>query len=483
VVRGERVWKLGDRLNSGGMGQVFEAEASDPPAVVKLVPKAPGAERELLFANPEGVPNVVPIWDKGEWNGYLFIVMPRADHSLAAYLAEHGALRADEAVLVLTDIAHALVGLDGEVVHRDLKPDNVLLLAGRWCLADFGIARYAEATTAAETRKFAMTPPYAAPEQWRHERATSATDIYAVGVIAYELLTGELPFAGPAVEDFREAHLHQQPPGIPSVPPVLASLVSDCLNKSPGARPKPSDFQARLERAAKPAGSAGLASLQSANSAEAERLGRAAAEISLQLSEAEQRQSLVSDAVRSYRAISDALFEAVKAAATSANAWRDPDVRNWRITLGRAKLEMTPAQAPQPWSATGLFDLVLVGTVAVTIEGDPYGYRGRAHSLWFADAKQAGTYQWFETGFELMALTAQISGYQPFPLDGGDDAALALLPGLHTHQVAWPFTPLTLGNLEDFISRWARWLAAASDRRLQRVSGDGGSAQGSWRRG
>jgi serine/threonine-protein kinase len=260
-------------------------------------------------------------------------------------------------------------------------------------------------------------------------------------------------------------------------------LVSDCLNKSPGARPSPSDFQARLERAAKPAALAGLASLQSANTAEAQRLGRVAAEISQQFSEEERRQSLVSDAVRSHRAISDALFEAVKAAATSANAWRDPDVRNWRITLGRAKLEMTPAHAPQPWSPAGLFDLVLVGTVAVTIEQDPYGYRGRAHSLWFADAQQAGSYQWFETGFELMALTAQISEYQPFPLDGGEDAALALLPGLHTHQVAWPFKPLTLGNLDDFIDRWANWLAAGSDGRLQRASGDGGNAQGSWRRG
>jgi serine/threonine-protein kinase len=480
VVRGERGWKLGDQLNRGGMGQVFEADGSDPPAVVKLVPKAPGAERELLFANPEGVPNVVPIWDKGEWNGYWFIVMPRADCALAAYLAEHGALSAEEALLVLTDIADALVGLDGQVVHRDIKPDNILLLAGRWCLADFGIARYAEATTAAETRKWAMTPPYAAPEQWRHERATSATDIYAVGVIAYELLTGELPFAGTVDEDFREAHLHEPPPDIPGAPPVLASLVSDCLNKSPGARPKPSNFLARLERAAKPSASTGLASLQSANSAEAQQLGRAAAETSQQLSEAQQRQSLLSDAVRSYSAISDALFEAVEAAASSANAWRDSDVRNWRITLGRAKLTRT--REPLAWSPAGLFDLVLIGTVAVSIDGDPHGYRGRAHSLWFADAQQAGTYQWFETGFGLMALTAQISEFQPFPLDGGDDAALALLAGLHTHQVAWPFTPLTLGDLEDFIDRWAGWLAAGSEGRLQRVSGDGGNAQGSWRR-
>ena len=440
MVRGERVWKLGAQLNRGGMGQVFDAEGSNPPSVVKLVPKAPGAERELLFANPEGVPNIVPIWDQGEWNGYWFIVMPRANFSLAAYVAEHGALAADEAISVLADIADALVGLEGQVVHRDLKPDNILQLAGRWCLADFGIARYAEATTAAETRKWALTPPYAAPEQWRHERATSFTDIYAVGVVAYELLTGELPFAGPAPEDFREAHLHEPPPAIQSAPPALASLVGDCLNKSPGARPAPGSFRARLERAADPPVSSGLASLQSANSAESQRLGRAAADVSQQLSAEEQRQFLLSDAVRSYRAISDAVFETVAAAASSAAASRDPDVRNWRIALGRAKLEMTSTRAPEAWSPAGLFDLVLVGTVAVTVEGDPHGYKGRAHSLWFADAQHAGTYQWFETGFELMALVAQVSEFQPFSLDGGDDAAIALLPGMHTHQVAWPFT-------------------------------------------
>ena len=98
-----------------------------------------------------------------------------------------------------------------------------------------------------------------------------------------EHLTGELPFVGPAAEDFREAHLHEPPPDIPSAPPVLASLVGDCLHKSPGARPNPSNFRARLERAAEPPASTGLASLQSANSAEAQRPGRAAAETSQQM--------------------------------------------------------------------------------------------------------------------------------------------------------------------------------------------------------
>src|SRR5699024_7455063 len=94
------------------------------------------------------------------------------------------------------DIATTLTDLDGSVVHRDLKPENVLYLDGHWCLADFGIARYAEATTSPDTRKFALSPLYAAPERWKGERATTATDIYSLGVIAYELLSGEVPFTG-----------------------------------------------------------------------------------------------------------------------------------------------------------------------------------------------------------------------------------------------------------------------------------------------
>jgi hypothetical protein len=140
VVQGEHVWKIGDQLDQGGMGVVFEAASEDRLGVVKLVPKVPGAERELLFVNLEGVPNVVPIWDQGEWKGYWFIVMPRAECSLAAYLDEHGPLAASETIKVLIDMADALVGLAERVVHRDLKPGNVLLLDGHWCVADFGIA-------------------------------------------------------------------------------------------------------------------------------------------------------------------------------------------------------------------------------------------------------------------------------------------------------------------------------------------------------
>jgi len=224
-------WELGDQFDSGGFGKVFMAKASDgPTAVVKLVPKKPGASREMLFVSLSGLPNIIPILDSGEWKEYYVLVMPLAEKSLRQHLENVTRRpRLNETITILTDMAEALASLTTEVVHRDIKPENVLFYQDHWCLADFGIARYAEATTAPDTRKYVMTPSYAAPEQWRGQRATNATDIYAFGVIAFELLQGQLPFPGP---DFREQHLNQVPPAIMECPPSLASIVNDSFTYS-----------------------------------------------------------------------------------------------------------------------------------------------------------------------------------------------------------------------------------------------------------
>jgi serine/threonine protein kinase len=242
-------WHVGAQLGSGGFGRVYVAQsASGDQAVVKLIPKAPGADRELLFEELSEVPNVVPVVDRGDWDDYWVLVMPRAEKSLRDYINEQGGrLSVEDAIKVLIDIAEALVAIEGRVVHRDLKPENILFLEGHWCLADFGIARYAEATTAPDTRKYAMTPSYAAPEQWRGERATSATDVYAAGVTAYEILAGQQPFAGPEVHDYRQQHLEGTPPPIQDIPESLHSLIAECLYKAPQARPRPQNFLKRLK--------------------------------------------------------------------------------------------------------------------------------------------------------------------------------------------------------------------------------------------
>ena len=176
----KRLWRVGELLGGGGFGQVWSA-ASDEyerEGALKLVPKAPGADRELLFEELQNARNVVPIIDSGEYGDYWVLVMPRADRSLRQHLAASGN-RLDLAggLAVLRDLCDALVDLEGRVVHRDLKPENVLELDGKWCLADFGISRYADAATATHTRMGAWSAPYAAPERWRFERADSAADV------------------------------------------------------------------------------------------------------------------------------------------------------------------------------------------------------------------------------------------------------------------------------------------------------------------
>ena len=150
---------LGAHIDGGGFGHVYAATSTDGLAreyVVKLVPKLRGAQRELLFIDLSGVRNVVPIIESGETDDSWALVMPRAGKSLRQHIPETGrAFDLETALPILPDIATALVDLYGKVVHRDLKPENILLLDGKRCLADFGISRYAEATTAPDTQEYA----------------------------------------------------------------------------------------------------------------------------------------------------------------------------------------------------------------------------------------------------------------------------------------------------------------------------------------
>lgn len=241
-------WSIGEQLGSGGFGKVFLATGEDGTrAAAKFVPKTPGAGREMLFVRLDDVRNIVPIVDFGEAGDAWVLVMPLAERSLQDRLDAAGPLPVGETLAVLRDVATALsdlAALDTRVVHRDIKPANVLLLGDAWCLADFGISRYAEASTAPDTHKHAMSPPYAAPERWRAERATAAADVYAVGVMAHELLSGRRPFPGPGPEDYRDQHLHADPPRLNGAPPRLAALVEECLYKSPEARPSPANLTA-----------------------------------------------------------------------------------------------------------------------------------------------------------------------------------------------------------------------------------------------
>jgi serine/threonine-protein kinase len=475
----ERAWLVGDRISSGGMAEVWEVTSGSEEGAAKLIPKAPGADRELLFVDVAAT-NVVPVIDRGEHGDYWVIVMPRATMSLRDLLSDRNEpLSLDEALTVLGDVAAALADLDDEVVHRDLKPENVLLLDGRWQLSDFGISRYAEATTATETRKFALTPPYAAPEQWRAERATAATDIYAFGVMAYELFAGARPFAGPASHDFREQHLHETPPSLTDVPAALDALVAECLYKAPEARPRAANVAARLAAAAsQSAASSGLAKLAQVNRDEVHRQSAAAAEASAAQTAAEARRALQVAANDLWGRITGALVSAIEQAAPSAALTTQG--ASFLCRLGPAELTAS-ASSPVDRDSGAPFDVVASARISLSTNSSRYA--GRQHSIWYSDAQVAGEYAWFETAFMTMPLLGQRRPQEPYAMDPSPESAGALGPGMHTVQVAWPFTRLGLSDLGDFIDRWASWLAEAAQGRLQHpTSLPERDPAGSWRR-
>ncbi|TCB94431.1 serine/threonine protein kinase [Micromonospora zingiberis] len=484
----QREWIIGAPIGDrAGFGRVYRASSTDyPDAVIKFVPRDVGADRELLIADDlDGVRHVVPVIESGETENDLVLVMPRAEKSLAAHLRESGPLSLVDAVAVLSDVATALAGLNGRVVHRDLKPANILLLNGRWCIADFGISRYAEAATAPDTRKFAKTPAYAAPEQWRDEHATAATDVYAFGVIAFELVTGQLPFPGPYPHDLREQHLHSTPPPLTGAAAPLAVLVEECLFKIPEARPAPAKLLARLDRATRTARSSGLAALQAADRQEVERQGAAAVVASVARSASEKQANLAEAAIRILIRIGDSLRDAVMEAAPTARLSASRDER-WTLTLNGAQLIFAPpGQTPnEPWGGwqPPAFDVVAHGAIGVKIPMSSRGYEGRGHALWYCDAQEKGRYEWFETAFMISPLVPQRTSINPFADFPGEKSAKAIWSGIAEYQVAWPFTPVEVDDLDEFIDRWAGWFASAAQGHLGHPSQmPERDPQGSWR--
>lgn len=485
-------WVVGTQLGSGGFGRVYELVGGDQPAVAKFVPKAPGADRELLFVGLEGVRNVVPITESGEYKNNWVLVMPRATRSLRDHLTEQGDVLGFEDVLaVLLDVAAALADLDGNVVHRDLKPENILELNGAWSLADFGISRYAEASTAPDTHKWSMSPPYAAPERWRSERATSAADVYALGVIGFEMLTGQLPFPGPTVEDFRHQHLHTNPPALDGVPAALATVLDECVFKAPAARPSPANLLERLSRQQAAPASGGLAALQAANQLEVRRRIESDLEASVAVSAAQNRDDRVEAAKATYERIANALRDAILAVAPAATLKQDRNMGyarklGWSIELGKATLAFSDCTTrPALWGGwqPPSFTVDTYGHLSLRIPRTRHDYEGRSHSLWFGDIQEEGRFAWFESAFMVTPMVPERGLQDPFALDPGELSAKAVWSGTAERQVAWPFTRLEPENLDEFIERWAGWFAEASQGKLGHPSTmPERPAQDSWRR-
>ncbi len=222
------------------------------PAEMSLGIPADRFEREIRLAASLQHPHLVPVLNAGAAGDVVYYVMPYIEgDSLAARIARDGALPLDDVIRILRDVLDALAyAHERGVVHRDIKPDNILLSGRHALVTDFGVAKAVSAavegasgTTLTSTGLALGTPAYMAPEQAAADpRVDYRADLYALGVVAYEMLAGRPPFTAPTAQAMLAAQVAMTPDPVdrfrPGIPADLAALVMRSLQKIPGDRPQ-----------------------------------------------------------------------------------------------------------------------------------------------------------------------------------------------------------------------------------------------------
>jgi serine/threonine-protein kinase len=263
-------FELKQKIGRGSMATVYlarEKALGRPVAVKVLLPERARDEtarkrfeREARAAATLAHPNVVPVYRFGRLpDGVPYLVMRFVKgRTLEERLAAEGRVSAATARSILLDVASALAAAHAEgIVHRDVRPANVLCdeEADHALLSDFGIAAVLD-TTADTVTKLTRTgqmignPKYISPEQLRDEEVTELADMYAFGILGYELLTGDGPYAASTNAQWIAAHLNAEPRDLralrPDVDPELAALLVRCLNREPKHRPSAARVVATL---------------------------------------------------------------------------------------------------------------------------------------------------------------------------------------------------------------------------------------------
>src|SRR5689334_8880081 len=248
-------YRIDGEIGAGGMATVFLAQdlRHDRKVALKLLrPELSaviGAERFLaeikLTANLQH-PHILPLFDSGEADSYLFYVMPFVEgETLRTRLNREKQLPVAEAIRIATEVASALDYAHRHgVVHRDIKPENILLHDGQAMVADFGIALAASKASGdrmTETGMSLGTPHYMSPEQAMGEREiTARSDVYALGAVLYEMLTGDPPFTGSTAQAIVARVVTESPrPLLPqrhTIPPHIEAAVLTALEKLPADR-------------------------------------------------------------------------------------------------------------------------------------------------------------------------------------------------------------------------------------------------------
>ncbi len=259
-------YRVVSRIGSGGMADVYLAEDDllSRHVAVKVLHHRFVDDQEFVerfrreASSAAGIShrNVVAIFDRGEWNDTYYIAMEYLPgRSLKTVIRENGALEPDTAIAIAIEILNAAQYAHSRgVIHRDIKPHNVIISDdGRVTVTDFGIAS-AGGSDITHTGSIMGTAQYLSPEQAQGQPVTAATDIYAIGIALYELLTGRVPFEGDSAVAIALQHLSTPPPAPstvnPRVPGVLDNVVLHALAKDPADRyPDAPTFIAALQAA------------------------------------------------------------------------------------------------------------------------------------------------------------------------------------------------------------------------------------------
>jgi serine/threonine-protein kinase len=245
-------------IGRGGMGVVYRArdERLQRRVAIKVLPPELAFQqdirerftREAQTAARLSHPHIVPIHSVGEGQGLVYFVMGYVDgESVAARIRRRGSLSVDEARRIMMETADALSAAHAmSVIHRDIKPDNILLegTRGRVMVTDFGIAKALSATSGATLTGIGVaigTPAFMSPEQAAGERDIDGrSDLYSLGVVTYQMLTGALPFNAPSVAGILMKQITEPAPDLrikrPDTPEDLAQAVGRCLEKDPESR-------------------------------------------------------------------------------------------------------------------------------------------------------------------------------------------------------------------------------------------------------
>jgi eukaryotic-like serine/threonine-protein kinase len=464
----------------GGFGVVFAGKTPDgqPVAIKRLKLDAEAsAHRELRIASElsgKTTEHVIPIFDAGEDSGRYFVVMATAQKSLQTDLDSGRTFSEEEVSDILLQTSQGIAELNG-LVHRDLKPGNLLFHENVWEIADFGIARFVEEATSSETLKTFLSPQYAAPEQWNFRRAEVATDLYALGCIGYRLLAGHLPYPGPSMEELRQQHLQEVPAALPSTfSPNLRTLVQLLLRKTLQERPSLQRVTKILTDIKSSAGQHRASSIaEVASRLEQKRAGHEA----LAAAQAERENDRDELALAGRATLGAIIANLRKRILDEAPTTMQDSSSN--VSLGQAQMSLPLTKtfpsmmtlAPGSFPHSGI-DVLLARTFELQQLNPRYVW---SSSLLFCRLPQGHDFRWYEVAFMVTPISNRMSQYAPFSLlEEANDAKyryqhadFALSNTIHVYQTAFGLTPIDHEDEESFIDRWITLFGVAAEGRLK----------------